>query len=79
MHKLNTRAGEGVGVGHFPSDSLESQSYDFGKIAHIRPLYGVERHHKSFSNREEYLRKSEKSKIGPKFFGFFSQISVIRL
>ena len=31
----------------FPSDSLESQSYEFDEIAHLKPLYGVERLHKS--------------------------------
>ena len=29
--------GKEVGSGFFPSDSLESQSYDFDEIAHIRP------------------------------------------
>ena len=28
---------EGVGLGLFPSDSLESQSDDFDEIAHIKP------------------------------------------
>ena len=37
---------KGVGLGLFPSDSLESQPYDFDKIAHIKPLYCVERLHK---------------------------------
>ena len=35
--------GKGVGSGLFPSDSLESQSFDFDKIAHIGPYCGVER------------------------------------
>ena len=39
--------GKGVGLGFFPSDLLESQSYDFDEIAHIKPLYSVERLYKS--------------------------------
>ena len=39
--------GKGVAIGLSPFDSLESQSYDFDKIAQIKPLYGVERLHKS--------------------------------
>ena len=39
--------GKVVGLGLFPSDSLENQSLDFDEIAHSRPLYGVERLHKS--------------------------------
>ena len=46
---------KGVGLELFPSDSLESLSYDFDEIthmkpfqiAHIKPSYGVERLHKS--------------------------------
>ena len=34
--------GKGVGLGLFPSDSFESQSYEFIEIAHIGPYYGVE-------------------------------------
>ena len=34
--------GKRVGLGFFPSDSLESQSYEFIEIAHIGPYYGVE-------------------------------------
>ena len=33
--------GKGVGLGRFPPDSLESQSYDFDEIAHTKLLYGV--------------------------------------
>ena len=33
---------EGVGLDLFPSDSLQSQSYEFIEIAHIGPYYGVE-------------------------------------
>ena len=29
-------------LGLFPSDSLESQSYDFDALAHIGPYYGLE-------------------------------------
>ena len=39
--------GKGVGLGLFPFDSLESQSCDSDEIAHIKPLYGVERLHES--------------------------------
>ena len=34
--------GKGVGLGLFPSDSLQSQSNEFDEIAQIKPLYGVE-------------------------------------
>ena len=40
--------GKGVGLGLFPSDSLESQSYEFIEIAHIGPYYGVENDCKNF-------------------------------
>ena len=32
---------KGAGLGLFPSDSLESQSYEFIEIAHIGLYYGV--------------------------------------
>ena len=32
---------KGVGLGLFPSDSLESQSYEFDEITHKGPPYGV--------------------------------------
>ena len=52
--------GKGVGLGFFPPDSLESQSYEFDdENAHIKPLYGVERLLKVLSNRELFLRKSK--------------------
>ena len=38
---------KGVGLGLFPSDSLESQSYDFDENVHIKPLHSVERLQKS--------------------------------
>ena len=34
--------GKGVGLGLFPSESLQSQPYEFDEIAHIGPCYGVE-------------------------------------
>ena len=37
--------GKEVSLGLFPSDSLESQPYAVDEIAHIKPLYGVERFH----------------------------------
>ena len=39
--------GKRVRLGPFPSDSLESQSYDFDEIAYTKPLYGVERLHEN--------------------------------
>ena len=39
--------GKGVGLGFFPSDSLGFQSYEFDEIAHMKPLHGAERLHKS--------------------------------
>ena len=50
MQRLQSQSrmcGEEVGLGLFPFDSLESQSYDFDKIEHIKHLYGEERLHKS--------------------------------
>ena len=35
--KKSRKCGKGVGLGLFPSDSLESQSYHFDKISHIGP------------------------------------------
>ena len=44
--------GKGVGLGLFPSDSLQSQSYELIEIAHIGPYYGVENDCRKFrSNR----------------------------
>ena len=40
--------GKGVGLGLFPSDSLQSQSYEFIEIAHIGPYYGVENDYRKF-------------------------------
>ena len=58
--------GKGVGLGLFPSDSLESQSYDFDEIAHIRPLYWC---------RDKVRLITVCFLV---FFGFVSQIPVIR-
>ena len=38
--------GKRIGFGLF-SDSLESQSYSFDAIEHMKPLFGVEKRHKS--------------------------------
>ena len=40
--------GKVVGLGSFPFEPLEAQSYDFDEIAHIKTLYGVESVHKRF-------------------------------
>ena len=46
--------GKGVGLGPFPSDSLESQSYNFDEFADIKPLYGVKRLLGSFLRSKSY-------------------------
>ena len=46
--------GKRVGLGLFPSESLEWQSYHFDEITHIKPLYVVERLHKISAMRKEY-------------------------
>ena len=57
--------GKGVGLCLFPSDSLQSQSYEFIGSAHIGPYYGVENDCRNFrSNRMEFLQKSKKSRNG---------------
>ena len=49
--------GKGVCLGLFPSDSLESPSYEFIEIAHIAPYYGVENDCRNFSsNRIDSVR-----------------------
>ena len=54
--------GKGVETGLFPSDSLEYQSYDFDKIAHMKPLYGVKRlHRSSFESYGQFLKKLNKT------------------
>ena len=42
MNDQSRICGKGVGLGLFPSDSLESQSYEFIEVAHIGTYYGVE-------------------------------------
>ena len=56
--------GKGVGLGLFPSDSLESQKYDFDEIVHIKPYMVSEDPIKVLSSRKEYLKKPKKFKIG---------------
>ena len=36
--------GKGVGLGLFPSDSFKSQSCRFDEIAHLKPLYDIEKY-----------------------------------
>ena len=48
--------GKGAGLGIFPSDSLQSQSYDFDEIAHIKSLYGAGRHHKRVFEKIEKVQ-----------------------
>ena len=47
--------GKGVGLGLFPSDSLQSQSHQFIGIAHIGPYYGVENDCRNFSSNRMNL------------------------
>ena len=52
-------------MGLFPSDSLQSQSYEFIEIAHIGPYYGVENDCRNFrSNRMNTFCRNQKSKNG---------------
>ena len=54
MSSLNQSrtCGKGVGLGLFPSDSLQSQSYESIEIARMGPYYGVENDCRKFrSNR----------------------------
>ena len=53
--------GKEVGLGLFPFDSLESQSYDFGEIARIKLVYGAERLHTSSFKSCRVFEKIEKS------------------
>ena len=56
-------------MGLFPSDSLQSQSYEFIEIAHIGPYYGVENDCRKFrSNRMDSFCKNKKVEKWP-FFG----------
>ena len=53
--------GKGVGLGLFPSDSLQSQLNEFIKIGHKGPYDSVERLYKiSFESYGQFLRKSKK-------------------
>ena len=50
FHEISNQShicGEGVGLGLFPSNSFESQPYNFEERAHIKTLYGIERLHKT--------------------------------
>ena len=60
---MSRMCGKGIGLGCFPSNSLESQSYDFDEIAHMKPLYGVE------NSKKKFLRKPKKAKFG-RFLSF---------
>ena len=54
--------GKGVGLGLFPSVSLESQSYEIDEISHITLLYDVERlYESSFKSLKICLTKSKKA------------------
>ena len=54
-----------VGLGLLPSDSLESQSYDFDENKHIKPSYGVERLHKSSFKPWRVFEKIDKVQNWP--------------
>ena len=63
QRKLNQSriCGKGVGLGFFPSDSLQSQSHQFIGIAHIGPYYGVKNDCRNFlSNRMNSFSKNQK-------------------
>ena len=67
--------GKGVGLGLFPSDSLQSQSYQFIGIAHIGPYYGVENDCRNFrSNSMNSFSKNQKRSKNDCFFGHFELI-----
>ena len=62
-HNINQSriCGKEFGLGLFPSDSLQSQLYEFIEIAHIGPYYGVEGLYKySFESYGQFLRQSKK-------------------
>ena len=66
---------KGVGLGLFPSDSLQSQSYEFIEIAHIGPYYGVENDCRKFrSNRMDSFCKNQKSQKNDCFLTIFGLI-----
>ena len=54
--------GNVVGLGLFPSDSLQSQLYEFIEIAYIGPYNGVENFSRNFcSSRMDSFCKNQKS------------------
>ena len=64
--------GKGVGLGLFPSDSLQSQSYEFIEIAHIGPYYGVGNDCRIFrSNRMDSFCKNRKVAVFWPLLGYF--------
>ena len=68
-----------VGLGLFPSDSLQSQLYEFIEIAYIGPYYGVENFSRNFRSSRmdaQFLQKSKKSKNGC-FLAIFGLISAV--
>ena len=72
--------GKGVGLGIFPSDWLQSQSYQFIGIAHIGPYYGEQNDCRNFrSNRMNSFSKNQtKSKNGC-FLAIFGLIQALFL
>ena len=63
--------GKGIGLGLFPSDSLQSQSYQFIGIAHIGPYNSVENDYRNFrSNRMNRFGKSKKKSKNGCFWPF---------
>ena len=67
--------GKGVGLGLFPSDSLQSQSYEFIEFAHIGPYYGVENDCRNFrSNRMDSFCKNQKKSKNDCFLAIFGLI-----
>ena len=79
----NRICGKGVVLGLFPSDSLQSQSYEIIEIAHIGPYYyGVENFVRIVWT--VFVKIKKKSKNGCFFshfwviFGYVSHIPVLR-
>ena len=74
MHCQSRICGKGIGLGLFPPESLQSQSYEFIEIAHIGPYYGVETDCGKFrSNRMNSFRENQK-KLKNGFFAHFGLI-----
>ena len=78
--------GKGVGLGLFPSDSLQSQLYEIIKIPHIGPYYGVKNACRKFrSNRMDSFCENQKESKLAVFghfwinFGYVSHIPAIRI